>query len=108
MIIDISAEARHKVHHAPTITGCIMTSKILVAPSGPTAMPNSTTIQGFVFHLSSLPIRPDTISITYPNAPNNASGIGNAFDTEEVNTRFVPSPKKGSQTVEKTPNWYIP
>jgi hypothetical protein len=47
MSTEIAAEARHSVQNASKRAGWRMTRPMLTAPSGPTATPNSTTIQGW-------------------------------------------------------------
>jgi hypothetical protein len=58
-----TAVARHSVHHAPTATGCIITSTTLTTPSGTTSTPNISTIQGIVRQRFLPPMKPESASI---------------------------------------------
>ena len=62
MSSEMTAEARHSVHQASNSTGCKITSRMLTAPSGPTASPKMTTIQGLVRQRWRPPMRPATAS----------------------------------------------
>jgi hypothetical protein len=57
-----AAVTRQSVHHAPTATGCRMTSTMLTTPSGTTSTPNISTIHGIVRHRFLPPIRPESAS----------------------------------------------
>ena len=50
MITLMTAVARQSVQKVSKTAGWRITSRMLTAPSGPTAMPKRTTIQGMVFH----------------------------------------------------------
>jgi hypothetical protein len=62
MISIAAAVTRHRVHHAPTATGCRITSTILTTPSGTTSTPNIATIHGIVRHRLRPPMKPDSAS----------------------------------------------
>lgn len=101
-----AALARHNVHHAPTLIGWRITRMMLVIPRGTTANPKIATIHGMVRHRRASPITVDRISTKYTSAPNPASLTGHHWDTSLVNTRWLPSPKNGSNTQSVWPSWY--
>ncbi len=52
----IPAASRHIVHQWSTITGCEMTSRMCVSPSGTTSTPKNATIHGIVRHRDAVPM----------------------------------------------------
>lgn len=96
-ISNITTDAtRHSVHQLPILTGWRITRTMLVTPGGMIKIPNSITIHGVVRQRRTSLITPAIASSRYESAPNPASDTGKAFETSEVSTRFVLSPKSGS------------
>src|SRR5438552_11513143 len=83
-----------------------MTSTMLVIPRGTTRIKKKVTIHGIVRHRVWPPIHAISISNVYAVAPRPASEIGHIFETFDVRTRTVPSPKNGSHTRSIYPSWY--
>jgi len=54
------------------------------------------SIHGIVRQRLLSPMKPMRSSIEYTSAPIPASGIGNAHETSEVRTRYVPEPNRRS------------
>src|SRR5690606_4489844 len=106
MVTDITAEARHSVHHASNSTGWNITSITLIKPNGPTASPNRTTTQGMVRNLLGPPTTPPTASNRKPKAASAAAGKGRTWEMKELRILTLPSPKKGSHTWVVPSSWY--